>query len=269
MSFFNILSEKLESQRIYDGLKGKYETRFLVDGKEYTFLATTIAGECHDDYTSWMLEFENTLSHRIDVSDNNPKVAKAFGEVVGNWVKENNPHNFYTYGSHIDSLKSIIESIKKSVKGYNLIDDTSDKKNEDTGDVIEGNPIAKIVWTKMVEQEAIKSEDIANTKQDEFEKTYEEPKDLKTPKSFMTSKKDEKLDKNDDAYDLKTESVDVVDSYVKKFKDKMKSASQKTAIGWVDGIKGISKENKDKIKKKLKLPVKTDESWEDFKKGKI
>jgi hypothetical protein len=206
MSFFNQLKENLNSQEIYNGLKGKYENRFKVDGQEYAFIATTIAGSENDDQTQWMLEFENTSSHRINTLDNNPKMIKAFAEAVSNWVKERNPYYFYTYGSHIDSLKSIIEGVKKKVKGYNLIDDTQDKKNEDTGDVVIGNPIGKIVWTKMVEQ-TISTEDLANTKLDKFEKTYEEPKDVKPNKTFLSGIKDEKLDKGDKSYAIKTESV--------------------------------------------------------------
>jgi len=205
MAFLNQLSEKLEAQQIYDGMVGKYETRFKVEGFEYAFLATSVGGD-YDDNSQWMLEFENIKSHRIGMGDSDPKVAKAFGEAVDQWVKERNPHCFYTYGSHIEALTNIIESVKKKVKKYNIIDDTAERKDESTGEVIEGNPVGIIKWTQMVEDETIPSEEKSNTKQDEFEKTYEEPKDSKVDKAFTTFKKDEKLSKNDGSYDMKTES---------------------------------------------------------------
>ncbi len=322
MAFFNELSEKLEAQKIFDSLKGKYETRFDVNGMTYAFLATSIAGGC-DDNTSWMLEFENIKSHRIGVGDNDPKIYKAFAEAVDQWVKEKQPLNFYTYGSEIESIKSIVEAVKKKVKGYNLIDDTADQKFEATGETIPGNPVGKITWTKMVPQEAVDTEEREALVSDEFETPYEEPKDIKPNKKYMTYKKDDKLDKGEGSYDLKTEGYmgkkgdsvkiakkgkgetavyvlntkdgskmvdmefdskekakeyakkkglnlsesteDKVDMYVKKFKDKMKGSSTKTAVGWVDGIKGISKEDKDKIKKRLNLPVKKEESFSEFK----
>jgi hypothetical protein len=206
MSFLNQLSEKLEAQKIYDGMKGKYETRFCVDGQDYALLATTMAGT-EDDSTPWMIEFENVTSHRIGMGDSNPKIAKAFGEAVAQWVKERQPHCFYTYGSHIDSIKNIIENVKKKVKGFNLIDDTADKKNDENKEVIEGNPIGKITWTKMLEQEVTTSEKKADTKSEKLEPGYELPKDIKTNKTFLTGTKKDKLDKGDKAYDLKTESV--------------------------------------------------------------
>lgn len=207
MSFFTIfLREKLDAQQIYGDLKGKFETRFDVDGHTYAFLATSIAGDCQDD-ADWYLEFENIKSHRIGSYDINKKIPKAFAEAVDQWIKERKPLCFYTYGSEIDSIKDILEAVRKKVKGYNVIDDTADKKNEENGEKIEGNPLGKIKWTKMIPQEAVNSEDLANTKSIEFEKTYDEPNDIKTPKKYMTYKKDDKLDKGDKAYDLKTEST--------------------------------------------------------------
>jgi hypothetical protein len=253
MGFFKYLTEKLEAQQIYNGLKGKYETRFKVEGAEYAFLATSIAGE-YEDNTQWMIEFENIKSHRIGTLDNNPKIIKAFTEAVEQWVKEYNPHCFYTYGSHIESLQKILESVKKKIKGYNLIDSTEDTKTE-SGEVIEGNPVGVIKWTKMVEQEVVDSEELSNTKQAEFEKTYEEPQDVKANKEFMSgTKKTDNLDKGDGAYDLKTESVE---EYYKKYKDKMKGSSKKTLEGWISGIgKALSSEDKNKLRKKIGLPIK-------------
>jgi len=265
MAFLKQLSEKLEAQQVFDSLKGKYETRFKVEGMEYAFLATSIAGD-YDDNTQWMLEFENIKSHRIGMGDGSPQVVKAFAEAVDQWVKERNPLCFYTNGSHIESLTSIIEAVKKKVKKYNLIDDTADKKDEATGEVIEGNPIGLIKWTKMVEDESISSEEKSNTKNTPLEQGYEEPKDVKTNKEFLsgTSKKD-KLDKADGSYDMKTESVDM---YYQKYKDKMKGSSKDTAEGWVKGSK-LSKEDKNKLRKKLGLKAVKEESFTDFKTRKL
>ena len=235
-------------------------------------LATTMAGDCNDN-SHWMLEFENMTSHRIGFGDNDPKVAKAFGEAVGQWIKERAPVNFYTYGSHFDSIKNIITAVKKQAKGYELVDDTKDKKNEENGQVIEGNPVGKITWTRMLVQDTVPVVDTLDRESingDDYNPDYELPKDIKTKKDFMSgTSKNDKLDKGDKAYELKTESEDKVEMYVKKFKEKMRGSSTKTAIGWVDGIKGISKENKDKIKKKLKLPVKKEESFAEFKARKL
>jgi hypothetical protein len=269
MGFFKQLSEKLEAQQIYDGLKGKYETRFDVNGLTYAFLATSIGGD-KDDNTQWMLEFENIKSHRIGAGDGDKKVVKAFAEAVKQWADEIQPYCFYTYGSHLESLTSILEAVKKKIKGYNLIDYTADQKDEATGQTIDGNPVGMIKWTRMVEDEVISSEEKANTKNSEFETPYEEPKDIKPNKEYMSgTKKTDKLDKGDKSYDLKTEGDDIVAKYVKKFKDKMKGSSQSTAIGWVDGIGGISKEKKNEIKKKLGLPVKKEESFAEFKARKL
>ncbi len=262
MPFIKQLSEKLEAQKIYDGSLGKYETRFKVDGAEYALLATSVGGDYYDN-TQWMLEFENIKSHRIGTLDNNPKVAKAFAEAVDGWVKEKSPMSFYTYGSHIESLQKIIEAVKKKVKKYNLIDPTQDTKTEE-GIEVPGNPIGKIVWTKMVEQEAVPTEEREALESDEFETPYEEPKDIKPNKKHMSYKKDDKLDKGEGSYDLKTESVEDVDTYYKKFKDKMKGSSKSTADGWVKGTK-LSKEDKNKLRKKLGLPIKKEESFAEFK----
>lgn len=211
MAFYNQLSEKLEAQKIYDQLKGKHESRFSVNGQEYAFLATSIAGDDSDSSTQWYLEFENLKSHRIGVGDDDKAVSKAFSEAVDQWVKEKQPTTFYTYGSHIDSIKNILEAVKKKIKKYNVIDYTEDRKDESTGETIEGNPLGKVVWSKvMAEDEGISSEELANKKNDEFEKTYEEPQDIKLNKKFTSFKKDDKLDKGDDAYGLKTEGKGVV-----------------------------------------------------------
>ena len=271
MAFLNQLSEKLDAQIIYTGLAGKYETRFRVNGIEYAFIATSIAGDSGDN-SQWMLEFENTMNHRINFGDGDPKVAKAFGEAVGQWIKERAPVNFYTYGSHCESIQKIIAAIKKQSKGYEIVDDTANKKNKENGEVIEGNLVGKITWTKMLVQDTVPvvdTEDREAIVSDKFKSEYELPNDIKTKKEFMsgTSKKD-KLDKGDKAYDLKTESAKDVDFYVKKFKDKMKGSSNKTAIGWINGIKKISKEDKNAIKKKLGL-VKESESFAEFRARKL
>jgi hypothetical protein len=207
MAFLRHLKEKLEAQKIYDCLKGKYQTDFKVEGSDFSFIATSIGGD-ENDATKWMLEFENVKSHRIGVGDGDNKVVKAFAEAVDGWVKEKQPHCFYTYGSHIDSIKSIIEAVKKKIKKYNVKDETEDTKLENK-EVIEGNPLGMITWTKMMEEETITSEEKANTKMDKNEEvfdTYEEPVDSKAKKEFTsgTSKKD-KLDNGDGSYDIKTE----------------------------------------------------------------
>jgi len=205
MGFISQLSEKLEAQKIYDGMLGKYETRFKVEGLEYAFLATSVGGN-YDDNTEWMLEFENIKSHRIGVGDGDKKVIAAFKEAVGQWVKERNPHCFYTYGSHIEPIQKIIEAVKKVAKGYNLDDSTADVKYED-GSIKEGNPVGKIKWTKMVQEDDLTSEDKANTKMDKNEEVfdvYEEPQDIKTDKAHMSgTSKSDKLDKNEGSYDVK------------------------------------------------------------------
>lgn len=222
MAFIRNLSEKLEAQQIYDSLKGKYETRFKIEGAEYALLATSVAGE-YDDNTSWMLEFENIKSHRIGTLDNDPKVAKAFAEAVDQWVKEKNPHCFYTYGSHIESIQKILESVKKKVKKYNLIDPTLDTKT-DEGIEVAGNPVGKIVWTKMVEQESVSTEDREAIESDKFEQPFEEPKDIKPNKSHMSgTKQTDKLDKGDGAYEQKSESF-------AEFKTRMLSESKEEVV---------------------------------------
>ena len=206
MPFIRKLSEKLEAQKMYDGMMGKYETRFKVDGFEYALLATSVGGD-YSDNTSWMLEFENIKSHRIGTGDSNPAVAKAFGEAVDQWVKEKNPTAFYTYGSSIEPLIKIIEAVKKKVKKYNLIDDTAEKKNEENGEVIEGNPVGKITWTKVVELEAVDTMDREALVGDKFEEPEVKADDPKTNKAYLSgTSKTDKLDKGDKAYDKKTES---------------------------------------------------------------
>ena len=207
MSFINVIREKLESQQIYTGLSGKYEHRFVVDGVEYTLLANSIAGNGSEDFNTWMLEFENSISHRICTGDSNSKIGPAFAEAVNTFIKEKNPFSFFTYGSSIQSIKSILENLKKKIKKYNLIDDTADRKNEETKEIIPGNEIGKMTWTKMVPQEVVDTEDRDAIVSDKFKPEYELPKDIKTNKAHMsgTSKKD-KLDKGDKAYELKTES---------------------------------------------------------------
>lgn len=260
MAFLNQLSEKLEAQKIYDGLSGKYETHFNVDGVDYAFLATSVAGDTQDNY-QWMLEFENCLSHRIGMGDNNPNVAKAFSEAVDQWIKERSPNSFFTFGSHIDSLKSIIEGIKKKANKYNIIDDTAEKKNEDTGEVIEGNPIGRVLWTKMLEQETIPTEERANKKNDEFETKYEEPKDLNiVDKEFLSgTAKTDNLDKGDKAYDSKTESFAEykqtieeglkVEELIKKAKSVMKKFKEKFSSEFDKALSIAS--DKDKLTKWL------------------
>jgi hypothetical protein len=208
MSFLNVLKEKLQAQQIWDELKGKYEMHFNVNGVDYAFIATSVGGDVNDD-TIWYLEFENTQSHRLSNGDNDKNVIKAMVEAVKTWVEETGPYSFFTHGSTIESMKAVIEGIKKAVKKYNVTDDTADKKDEQ-GNVIEGNPIGKVSWNKMADVEVTPSEEKADTKSIEFEKTFEEPKDLKTTKDFTkgTSKTD-KLDKGDKSYELKTESVEV------------------------------------------------------------
>lgn len=206
MSFLSQLSEKLEAQKIYQGQNGKYETRFKVEGSEYAFLATSVGGE-YDDNTSWMLEFENIKSHRIGAADGDKKVIKAFKEAVTEWVKEKQPQSFYTYGSCLESIQGILEAVKKSVKGYNIIDDTQEIKFED-GSIREGNPVGKITWTKIFVEDDTTSAEKAEVKNTEFEKTYEEPKDIKPDKKFMSgTSQPDKLDKGDKSYELKTESI--------------------------------------------------------------
>lgn len=274
MAFLNQLSEKLDAQQIYDGHRGKYESRFKVNGIEYAFLANTIAGDA-DDNSQWMLEFENMTSHRIGFGDSDPKIAKAFGEAVGQWIKERAPVNFYTYGSHCDSIKNIIASVKKHAKGYELVDDTADKKNEENGEVIEGNPIGKITWTKMLVQDTVPVVDTVDRESingDDYKPDYELPKDIKTNKAFMSgTKKSDNLDKGDNAYELKTESSkeNEVESYIQKFADKMKGSSRKNAMGWVDGIKRLSKEDREKVKKGIEKYIGKSESFAEFKSKKL
>jgi len=264
MGFLKQLGEKLEAQQVFDSLKGKYETRFKVEGNEYAFLANTIAGDC-DDNAQWMLEFENIKSHRIGVGDGDPKVVKAFAEAVDQWVKERNPHCFYTYGSHIESINSIIEAVKKKVKKYNLIDDTADKKNEENGEVIEGNIVGKITWTKMVEQEVTSHDDIGSVKSDEFEKTYEEPKDIKPTKSYMSgTSKSDKLDKNDGSYDLKTESFTEFKSG--KLDDKEYIEEALKADELIKKSKSTLKKFKDKFAEPFKKAIEVASDPESFKK---
>ncbi|MDD5651402.1 MAG: hypothetical protein PHF86_13470, partial [Candidatus Nanoarchaeia archaeon] len=190
MSFLNVLKEKLQAQQIWDELKGKYEMHFNVNGVDYAFIATSVGGDVNDD-TIWYLEFENTQSHRLSNGDNDKNVIKAMVEAVKTWVEETGPYSFFTHGSTIESMKAVIEGIKKAIKKYNVTDDTADKKDEQ-GNVIEGNPIGKVSWNKMADTEVTPSEEKADTKSIEFEKTFEEPKDLKTTKDFTkgTSKTD-------------------------------------------------------------------------------
>ena len=51
------------------------------------------------------------------------------------------------------------------------------------------------------------------------------------------------------------EDKKTVDSYIKKWNDKMKGSSKSTAKDWVEGIKGISKEDKESILKGIKESV--------------
>lgn len=204
MGFLNVLIEKLDSQATYQGLSGKFETRFTVEGVDYALVATTTAGDGSEVGNLWMLEFENLLTHRIGRNDNNPKLPQAFAEAVDQFVKERSPYSFFTFGSSEESLQKVLESVKKKVKKYNVVDDTLDKKNEDTNEVVQGNPVGRILFTKTVSEETT-SEEKANTKNDKLDTRYEEPKDIKTNKTHMTFPKSDKLDKkgNDVAYDQK------------------------------------------------------------------
>jgi len=202
--FLKYLREGLEAQRIYDGLMGKYETRFKVDKNTYAFIAESVAGNCDDD-TSWNLIFENIISHRLTEADNEPKVIKAFVEAVDQWVKAKAPFEFQFNGSHFEVFGKLAEGLKKKIKKYNVIDETADQKNESTGEVVPGNILGTIKWTQIV-QETVDPEDLLNPKCDEFETKYEEVKEIKTAKANMTFKKDDKLDKGDKSYDQKFES---------------------------------------------------------------
>ena len=53
-----------------------------------------------------------------------------------------------------------------------------------------------------------------------------------------------------------------IDSYIKKWNDKMKGSSRSTAKDWVEGIKGISKEDKESILKGIKGSV--NEGFKDY-----
>jgi len=55
--------------------------------------------------------------------------------------------------------------------------------------------------------------------------------------------------------DSVNEGKETVDSYIKKWNDKMKGSSRSTAKDWVEGIKGISKEDKESILKGIKGSV--------------
>ena len=43
----------------------------------------------------------------------------------------------------------------------------------------------------------------------------------------------------------------IIDDYVEKFKNKMSGSTYQTAVGWVDGIDGLSSEDKKKLLKKI------------------
>jgi len=196
MSFLVALKETLETQQTYDGLPGKYESRFRVGGDEYAFIATSTAG-IENDNTDWMLEFENVQSHRIGTGDINPLIAKSFADAVKIWVEFKNPHSFYTYGSSIESLQAIIEAIKKSVKKYEVKDlstHTDDNAQSD-GSYTVSNPVGKIMWSKIKDNEDTSTEDRANTKLDKFVDPYEQVSDIKTNKSFTSGIKADKLDR--------------------------------------------------------------------------
>jgi hypothetical protein len=203
MGFLKNLKEQINSQRIFYNEKSKYETRFKVEGETYAFLAETVAGDCDDDY-EWMLYFENIQLHRLSLSDNDNKVIKSFVEAVDQWVKASNPYSFVVAGDPCEVSSKIIEGVKKKVKKYNVIDETSERKDE-SGNIIPGNPVGKVKWTKMVVEDSISTEEMSDTKQSELEKTFEEPTDSKANKNHMTYKKDDKLDKNDKSYDIKLE----------------------------------------------------------------
>lgn len=205
MSFFSLLREQLDTPQIFDGLKGKYEARFKVNGAEYAFIANTIAGDTYDN-SPWEIEFENIVSHRIGNGDTDPQIAKSFAEIVKLWIEDKNPISFYTYGSSLDSIKNIINAVKKVAKKYNVVDETEDTKDQ-TGAVIEGNPVGRVMFNKFEETEAVDSEEKNETKSDKFEQPYEDVKDVKANKDFMSgTSKSDKLDKNDKSYDFKLES---------------------------------------------------------------
>ena len=66
--------------------------------------------------------------------------------------------------------------------------------------------------------------------------------------------------------DLPLKGKENVDSYIKKWNDKMKGSSRSTAKDWVDGIKGISKEDKESILKGIKGKISKSQLREAIKK---
>jgi len=244
MSFKNILIEKLESQQIYNGMAGKWENRFVVDGVEYALLCNSVGGNGSEDFNTWILEFENSISHRISINDSNSKIASSFAEAVNNFIKEKNPFSFFTYGSSIQPIKSILEAMKKKIKKYNLIDDTADRKDEETKEVIKGNEIGKITWTKMVPQEVVDTEDREAIVSDKFKPDYELPKDIKPNKAHMSgTSKTDKLEKGDKAYDTKTESFS-------EFKAKKLGVLEEGK--GIDALKGAARAAFKRIQEKIK-----------------
>lgn len=204
MGFLKNLKEGLDAQKTWDGIMNeKYETRFKVEGQTFAFIAESIAGNNEDD-TCWYLWFENIDTHRLTEADNDKKVIKAFVEAVNEWVKAKQPYSFKYNGSHFEVFDKITEGIKKKVKKYNLIDLTKEIKDE-SGHIIEANPVGMITWTKMIPEEAVPSEDIANAKQDKFEQTFEDVDEIKTQKGYDSgTSKTDKLDKGkEQGYEVK------------------------------------------------------------------
>ncbi len=201
MSFLNALKECMAVEA-YDGLAGNYESRFKVDGIEYAFIAKSIAGT-ENDNTDWMIEFENVNSHRIDRNDNNPKIAKCFANEFKNWIDTKCPFSFFTYGSNLETIQSIISAIKAIKTDYSINDRSESVKGGNPNDT---NSVGKITWSKADENEYISSEDKANSPLDKFEDPYEKISDIEPKKSFMSYMKNDSLEDGSKSYSQKFES---------------------------------------------------------------
>lgn len=176
-----------------------YISQVDVGGGTYVFEA--VYDPLHGN-KNWRLEFYEQKSRRL-VGVEDKKVINALVKLAQEWIKTKEPHGFYTIGSvSKESYNEITDALKKGVKGYTVIDEREDIK-EDNDLVREGNPVGRIMFSK---GEPFAGGFEPEKEETDVNKNFEQVEDVKTPK-FKVS---DKVDKKETGYETpKREGADV------------------------------------------------------------
>jgi hypothetical protein len=192
MAMLKYLLENLEnSQEVYVGQRGKWESFFKVDGCSYGFKAEAIAGE-KIDAPMWELKLGSLSNDRLDKPEYPKNVIAAFVEVTKQFIKEICPFKFYIVGS--GSYGTIADVLKKEISGFSVIDERESKDGCDCN--CGGNLVGRIIFTKEDTREVDPN---TNPDLSDNEKTfsiYDLPKDIEKKIFKLT----DKFDTGNDSY---------------------------------------------------------------------